>query len=130
MGDSRKPVFSLMLRIPGTKIKHKVELYPGATFGNPDDYHCPFTRRYLNARVRYRVKVNGRWMGPKGKGKERYLITWYQFRDLLWRSMKGKITEAIEQQVIEQTKGLRKRKVRSSEPPLSEKELKALGSDK
>lgn len=101
MADKRKPVLVLLLRIPGTKRKHKIELFDGYLFSCRGWFTDPDTRRYLSANRRYRIRVDGRWVGAKGKGKGVKLFTWYEFRDLLWRSIKGRIMRELKEKIDE-----------------------------
>lgn len=78
MGEKRKPVLTILLKKPGKKTA-KVELFTASDF--VDKPWCSYWRN------RYRIRSNGKWFGSKGKSRKKTFFTWYQFRDILWRSI-------------------------------------------
>ncbi len=74
MSEKRKPTLIMLLRIPGKKTR-KIEIF------NASD----FRHKQFDA-VRYRIRVNGKWYGEKGKRKT--LMSIWEFRDILWQSVK------------------------------------------
>lgn len=78
MSELRKPVLVFMLKRPGKK-SWKCELFDASAFRQRP-------RDGKTAR-RYRVRVNGRWYGEKGKGKAKTYFTRWEFRDILWKSI-------------------------------------------
>jgi hypothetical protein len=74
MAEKRKPDLIILLKKAGKKIG-KVELFDAGLWG----YKGP------KRGVRYRLRVNGKWMGKK----EYYDL--YDVRNMLWRSVKQKI---------------------------------------
>jgi len=83
MGEKRKPVMTFLLKIPG-KRTHKVELFRATDFIERWRYGL-----HRDMAARYRVRSDGKWLGKKGKGNAKTFLTWYEFRDLLWSSMKN-----------------------------------------
>ena len=114
MADKRKPVLVLMLRIPGTNNKHKIELFDGRLFTENRDnaYYDPDTLNGLYSEKRYRIRVDGKWVGTtkpltkhgrksKGKGSTPKLYTWYEFRDLMWKSLTKSMMPRMRELVYE-----------------------------
>lgn len=61
----------------------KIEIFNASEF----EHLCMKT--YANTAVRYRLRVGGRWFYGKNKyGERQDLFTWYEIRDLIWRSVK------------------------------------------
>lgn len=73
MAEKRKPLMVLLLRYRGTVDSVKVEVFPAELWD-------PKMKR------RYRVRVGGKWYG--GARGEKSFITKWEFRDILFRSMK------------------------------------------
>lgn len=131
MADKRKPVLVLMLRIPGTKNKHKIELFDGRLFTKyrEDGYYDPDTRQLKYSEKRYRIKVDGKWVGStkplteigkksKGKGSTPKLYTWYEFRDLMWKSLTHSMMPAMREAVYAgRTRARDEDKAKKVKPP-------------
>lgn len=77
MAIKDKPVCVFLLRYPGKKTQ-KVEIFSAGACGRKVEER--WTRKF-------RLRVNGRWWGGRGKGKEITELTRWEIRDLLWRSL-------------------------------------------
>lgn len=80
MGEKRKPVFTMLLRKESKKT-NKIELFPSELWedGKRTNWENPANR--------YRLRVNGKWNDKYHEKAIKYMTKW-QFRDLLWRSIK------------------------------------------
>jgi hypothetical protein len=88
MAEKRKPCLILMLRVPGKKGGkkwNKVELFCGDQWeGFVEDLGMPL--RPARDRL-YRLRTNGKW-NDKINPKNKKWFTKWQFRDLLFRSLR------------------------------------------
>lgn len=75
MGDTRKPIFTFLLKNPGKK-PNKVELFKAQFFKCGS--HLPKS---------FRLRVNGKWYSTDRELKYCFLNKW-EIRDILWRSLK------------------------------------------
>lgn len=81
MGERRKPDLIVLLRKPGKRKAGKLELFDSELW--PDGKRWKFGSRAK----RFRIRVNGKWNDKMQEGNKKYFTKW-EFRDLLWRSIK------------------------------------------
>jgi hypothetical protein len=81
MADIRKPDLIMLLRFSGKRKALKLELFRAQQWGHGG------TRKV------YRLRMNGKWFQGKKDQERDYkdFYTFYEFRDLLWRSLKIKM---------------------------------------
>jgi hypothetical protein len=75
MSEKRKPIFIMLLRFSGKRTL-KIELF------NANDFEEKTKKTiytYCQLWHRYRLRVNGKWFQG--------FHTWYEFRDILFRSI-------------------------------------------
>lgn len=78
MGEKRNPNFIILLKKEGKKTC-KIELFNAREFETSN-------RRNVTSHPHYRLRVNGRWFGEKGKGKNKDVYSWRQVINLVYRS--------------------------------------------
>jgi hypothetical protein len=84
MSEKRKSDLIILLKYRGKK-NVKIELFNATQW-----IHFPKWKNGEWAKVRYRLRANGRWFNGVDKwDKQLKYFTWYEVRDLLWRSFKG-----------------------------------------
>lgn len=74
MAEKRKPDAIFLLRFSGKAKSLKVELFHAGQWG--ESKH----------RKQYRIRVHGKWFARDGEKMS--FFSQYEFRDLLWRSIK------------------------------------------
>lgn len=80
MGEKRKPSFEMLLKKDGKRLG-KLELFDSELWEDGMRYE------FGGKAKRYRLRINGKWNDKKHEKAIKYLTKW-QFRDLLWRSIK------------------------------------------
>jgi hypothetical protein len=85
MAEKRKPNVTFLLRYPGKKNAHKIELFPATEFAGKVRY----PDRYLQ--YRYRIRANGKWYS-RVDAKYSFYTKW-EFRDILWKSLSWQPTK-------------------------------------
>lgn len=78
MSEKRKPSFTILHRYSGKKKSSKIELFYADLWKDG--------QKRLMGTYRYRIRVDGCWYIDTKNNNKRY-FTWYEFRDLLWRSL-------------------------------------------
>lgn len=82
MGEKRKPCFEMLLKKDGKRMA-KLELFDSDLWKDGGEKGW----RWGTRAKRYRLRVNGKWNDKANKKNQKYFTKW-QFRDLLWRSIK------------------------------------------
>lgn len=88
MGEKRKPAMVVLLKIPGKKSwgsSKKIELSHASLWGKQPRWR----RREEYLSWRYRLRVNGKWWDGWEQKTGSPFVTIYEFRDLLFRTLKG-----------------------------------------
>jgi hypothetical protein len=73
MSEKRKPDITLLLKNEAKKT-YKIELFSAEKFK---------INLIRNAK-RYRLRINGKWFGKKGKGAYKDVYTFYQIKNAVW----------------------------------------------
>lgn len=81
MSEKRKPDLTIVLKKPG-KRAHKLELFLASKFGQ----HPWMTSGSWGRR--YRIRTNGKWFDKTEGYKGKKFFTKWEFRDLLFKSLK------------------------------------------
>lgn len=76
MSEKRKPCFTFLLRYPGKKKSHKIEVFQASLWGET-------TGMRGRSILRYRLRANGKWY-PEGSGS---FFTKTEIKELLFRSI-------------------------------------------
>lgn len=78
MGEKRNSDFIILLKKEGKKTC-KVELFSARSFETSN-------RRNVTSHPHYRLRVNGKWFGKKGKGENKDVYSWRQIINLIYKS--------------------------------------------
>jgi hypothetical protein len=85
VAEKRKPEAVFLLKFGSNKKASKVEIFDAHQWDR-------YKRHPSNTigRGHYRLRVDGKWWGRKGKGRFPTFLTQYEIRDLLWQSIRDK----------------------------------------
>lgn len=89
MAEKRRPCFAFLLKKQGKGKSVKVELFKAELWPNKEfKTAAGWTYSVWELGNRYRLRINGKWNTYNGND---VIFTFYEFRDLLWRSIKKMI---------------------------------------